>query len=289
MGDGILAQALQVETFQDVELHGDSVHATLRHDGPRRPGQFRRWLTCRSGLAIAMPVDDLLEIGAGGGSLARVNSLGLLQVGPDSAGSSPGPVCYGLGGSEPTVTDADLVLGYLNPNFFLGGMLLDGAAAAEAIGRHIAGPMKRSPVEAAWGIYDLVNETMAAAARVYVAEKWQNARSLSLVAFGGAGPAHAAGLARKLGCPRVIVPPRPGAMSSLGLLVAPMAFERSRSLRLLLAEANFQDLDRIARDMEGEASAAPSSGNSHKRSSRGRRRVSGRRSPPCRTGSTGTR
>ncbi len=207
-----------------------------------------------SGLPAAVPVYDLLEIGAGGGSIARVDDLGLIRVGPDSAGSTPGPACYGLGGAAPTVTDADLALGYLNPDYFLGGrMALDRAAAERAVGTHLAEATGLTPLEAAAGIHEIVNENMAAAARIYCAEKGKAPPELSLVAFGGAGPVHAAGLARKLGCPRLVVPPHSGVMSSLGLLAAPVAFERSRAVRRILKAVDPAALEAGFRALEAEA------------------------------------
>ena len=129
-----------------------------------------------SGIPIAIPVYDLLEIGAGGGSIARVNDLGLLQVGPKSAGSDPGPACYGIGGNAPTVTDADLVLGFLNADYFLGGeMELDASRARTTIDQDVAKRASLSVTQAAWGIHNLVNETMASAARVYISDKAQAA------------------------------------------------------------------------------------------------------------------
>jgi len=209
-----------------------------------------------SGIPIATPVYDLLEIGAGGGSIARVNALGLLQVGPDSSGSAPGPACYARGGEDPTVTDADLVLGFLDADSFLGGaMRLSREAADRAVAARIAGPLKTRVAEAAWGIHNLVNETMASAARVHIAEKGQTPRNLSLVAFGGAGPVHAAGLARKLGCPRLIVPPLPGVMSAFGLLTAQMSIERPRAVRRLLADCAPQELETWSVALEKEAAA----------------------------------
>jgi len=209
-----------------------------------------------SGLPAAVPVYDLLEIGAGGGSIARVDDLGLIRVGPESAGSTPGPACYGLGGAAPTVTDADLVLGYLNPDYFLGGrMALDRAASERAIGTHLAEATGLTTLEAAAGVHEIVNENMASAARIYVAEKGKAPPELSLVAFGGAGPVHAAGLARKLGCPRLVVPPHSGVMSSLGLLAAPVAFERSRAVRLILKAVDLPALEAGFRELEAEAGA----------------------------------
>jgi N-methylhydantoinase A/oxoprolinase/acetone carboxylase beta subunit len=210
-----------------------------------------------SGYPVTVPVYDLLEIGAGGGSIALISDLGLLQVGPASAGSNPGPACYSLGGDQPTVTDADLVLGNLNADYFLGGeMPLDKSAAKRAIWKHVAEHSSLSTMEAAAGIYRLVNENMAAAARIYIADKGKVASHLTLVSSGGAGPAHAVDLARKLGIRRVIVPPHPGVMSSLGLLAAPIAFERSRTINRLVEtvdareiEAIFQDLERTATEL----------------------------------------
>ena len=205
-----------------------------------------------SGLPVAVPVYDLLEIGAGGGSIARINDLGLLQVGPDSAGSDPGPASYGLGGAAPTVTDVDLLLGYLNPDYFLGGrMRLDTAAAADAVGV-LAEAGGLTPVDAAAGVHELVNVNMASAARMYLTEKGLAAPQLSLVAFGGAGPVHAVDLARKLGCPRVIVPPFSGVMSSLGLLAAPVAFERSRAIRRILRTLDPETVESAFRELERE-------------------------------------
>ena len=209
-----------------------------------------------SGLPAAVPVYDLLEIGAGGGSIARVNDLGLLQVGPDSAGSDPGPASYGLGGTVATVTDADLLLGYLNPDYFLGGQMhLDVTAAQGAVRDNLAEMTGLTSIEAAAGIHELVNENMASAARMYVAEKGKAPSRLSLVAFGGAGPVHAVGLARKLGCPRVVVPPFSGVMSSFGLLAAPVAFERSRAVRQIVRTLNLDAVEAAFVDIEKEARA----------------------------------
>ncbi len=181
-----------------------------------------------SGLPVKVPVLDLMEIGAGGGSIARPTPLGLLQVGPESAGADPGPACYGLGGDRPTATDACLVLGYLDPARFLGGtMRLDQEAAGRALDRLRSLGLDR--LEAAWGVYRIVCENMARAARVHVIEKGEDPRRFPVIAFGGAGPLHAARVARILAAPRVIVPPVSGVASALGFLVAPASFELSRS------------------------------------------------------------
>src|SRR5262249_38969829 len=177
-----------------------------------------------SGLPIRVPVIELIEIGAGGGSIARIDRLGLLKVGPESAGADPGPACYGLGGTEPTVTDADLVLGYLDPSFFLGGrMRLDVNAASRAIEERVAQPLGLSLTDAAWGIHRVVNENMAAAARIHGIERGKDLRAYPLFAFGGAGPVHAWAVGRILKVPRVLVPFGAGGNSAWGLLGAPLA------------------------------------------------------------------
>ncbi len=187
-----------------------------------------------SGLPIKAPVIDMIEIGAGGGSIAWIDEVGLLRVGPLSAGADPGPACYGKGGSEPTVTDANLVLGFYDPGFFLGGrMTLDRAAAEQALVK-VAEPLGLSITEAALGIHRIVTEQMAAAARVHLIEKGRDPRAHAMIGFGGAGPAHVAEVARILGVTEVMVPPASGAASALGFLTAPLAFEQVRSLPIIL-------------------------------------------------------
>ncbi len=186
-----------------------------------------------SGLPIKSPVIEMIEIGAGGGSIAGIDEVGLLKVGPHSASSDPGPACYGLGGTEPTVTDANLVLGYYDPGFFLGGrMQLDVAAARRAIEERVAKPLGLSVEQAAWGIHKVVVEAMAGAARVHLVEKGKDPRAYAMVGFGGAGPAHAVDVARAMGVREVIIPPASGAASALGFLAAPLSFEAVRSMRL---------------------------------------------------------
>lgn len=183
-----------------------------------------------SGLPVRAPVIDMIEIGAGGGSVAQVGALGLITVGPQSAGSDPGPVSYGHGGDRCTVTDADLVLGYLAADRFLGGaMTLDAAAAADAIWRQVAEPMGITVEEAAWGIHATVNENMANAARVHAIERGQDPGKLSMFVSGGNGPLHGPGVAQSLGSPSVIVPPAAGVLSSLGFLSAPISIDLVRS------------------------------------------------------------
>ncbi|MCB1490487.1 MAG: hydantoinase B/oxoprolinase family protein [Rhodobiaceae bacterium] len=184
-----------------------------------------------SGLPIKAPVIEMIEIGAGGGSIAAIDEVGLLKVGPHSAGSDPGPACYGMGGIEPTVTDANLVLGFYDPGFFLGGrMALDLDAARTAVAR-VAEPLGLSIEQAALGIHKVVVEGMAAAARVHLVERGKDPRKYAMVGFGGAGPAHAVEVARAMGISRVLVPPASGAASALGFLAAPLSFEDVRSQR----------------------------------------------------------
>ncbi len=206
-----------------------------------------------SGLPIQVPVVDLMEIGAGGGSIAKFNKLGLFQVGPESAGANPGPACYAIGGKNPTVTDADLVLGYLNADFFLGGeMHLDKSASEKAITEKIANPLKTGLTEAAFGIHDLINETMAAAAKTHIAEKGGNPSVITISAFGGAGPVHAYGLAKKIGAPKILIPPLAGVGSALGFFTAPIAFDMSRSHKASLDNADFSEIEKLFESIESE-------------------------------------
>jgi len=209
-----------------------------------------------SGLPIRVPCIELIEIGAGGGSLARVDRMGLLKVGPDSAGADPGPACYAQGGKTPTVTDADLLLGYLDPGFFLGGrMRLDVDAAKRAVEDTVARPMGLSLTDAAWGIHRVVNENMAAAARVHGIERGKDLRAYPLFAFGGAGPVHAWHVGRILKVPRVLVPFGAGAMSAYGLLAAPLAFDFVRTAPQRLDAASWTQINELFREMEAEGRA----------------------------------
>ncbi|MEL6335553.1 MAG: hydantoinase/oxoprolinase family protein [Pseudomonadota bacterium] len=177
-----------------------------------------------SGLPVKTPVIELIEIGTGGGSIARLDALGRLRVGPESAGALPGPACYAKGGTQPTVTDADLVLGYLDPGFFAGGeMALDGGAAAEALAQGLGGALGLGAEGAAAAVCRMADEAMAAAARLHAVERGVDASRLALYAFGGAGPVHAWGVARILGSPAVLYPFAAGVMSAIGFLTAPLA------------------------------------------------------------------
>ena len=205
-----------------------------------------------SGLPVKTSVIEMIEIGAGGGSIARVGPLGLPKIGPESAGADPGPACYGRGGEEPTVTDADLLLGYLDPDFFLGGrMRLDYGAAEKAM-RKISDALGVDPLKAAWGVHQVVDENMANAARVHAAERGKDPRKYLLLAFGGAGPVHAHRVARALGVPGFVAPLGAGTASAFGFLCAPLSFDLARSLYGRLDELDWDAANAALAEMEEE-------------------------------------
>ena len=209
-----------------------------------------------SGLPVQSPVIDMIEIGAGGGSIAEVDVRGTIRVGPRSAGAAPGPACYGQGGDAATLTDANLVLGYLDPAFFLGGeMSLDRPAAERAIKEQIAKPLEISLARAAWGIHEVIDEDVARAFRIHASERGFDYRSSSMIAFGGSGPVHAMGVARKLGIPRVIFPVAAGVMSALGLLASPLNFEVARTRQVFVASLPAADFAATFAALEDEAMA----------------------------------
>jgi len=204
-----------------------------------------------SGLPINIPAIDMIEIGAGGGSIARVN-MGLLVVGPDSAGAMPGPMCYGIGGREPTVTDANLVLGYLNPAFFAGGeMKLDPEASAAGIRDKIARPLGYSVEQAAWGIYEVVTANMARATRVMTIERGFDPRNFAMIAFGGAGPMHGSRVAKTAGIKKVIIPIFAGVASALGMLITDPKFHFSRTYIARLNRGIMAKMNEIYQELEG--------------------------------------
>ncbi|MGB7946401.1 MAG: hydantoinase/oxoprolinase family protein, partial [Candidatus Binatia bacterium] len=213
---GTTAKLCVIEDGQPLKTHEFEVDRVYR---------FRKG----SGLPVRIPVIDMIEIGAGGGSIARLDSLGLLKVGPESSGAEPGPVCYARGGTEATVTDADLVLGYLDPNYFLGGrMTLELDRARQALAR-LAEPLRMNVEQAAWGVHQIVNENMANAARAHLGERGKDPRRMPLYAFGGAGPVHGYRVAEILRLPALISPFGAGVGSTFGLLAAPLAFDFVRS------------------------------------------------------------
>ena len=209
-----------------------------------------------SGMPISIPVIDMVGIGAGGGSLAHVDSLGQIRVGPESAGSQPGPACYGRGGTAPTVTDSDLILGKLDPAGFAGGSIpLYTERATQALDIHIGSKLYMEAVEAAWGVAEMVDENMANAARVHAVENGEDLSEYTMIAFGGAAPLHAARLCEKLGIRRCLIPQGAGVGSAIGFLRAPFSFEANNSVFMQLSSFDPVRVKELFADMEKEASA----------------------------------
>jgi N-methylhydantoinase A len=205
---------------------------------------------------VDVPALDMTTISAGGGSIAWIDGGGFLNVGPQSAGADPGPACYGRGGTRPTVTDADLVCGYLNPDYFLGGaQTLDVAAARAALAAHIADPLRMDVIVAAAGIQRIVDMRMADEVRVFAAKRGVDLSAFTLLAFGGAGAVHAAAVAEELGMRRILVPPRPGAFSALGLLCTDVVHDYIRSELRPLAEISADHAEEVFRQLEERARA----------------------------------
>ncbi|NWG23686.1 MAG: hydantoinase/oxoprolinase family protein [Pseudorhodoplanes sp.] len=255
------AEKLGIDRLMSFDMGGTTAKACLIENGePLITGLFevdRRYrFTEGSGLPVTVPSIDMIEIGAGGGSIAHVDDLGLLKVGPESAGSSPGPACYGRGVDKPTVTDADLVLGLLDAANFLGGdMKLDLAAAKKAIDG-LAVKLGVTPVQAARGIYRIVTETMASAARTHATDRGIDYRGMPLFAFGGAGPVHACEVAMLLQSSFVIVPPQSSVLSAFGTLVTPIRLDLVRSSLSRLAAIDWDRAGRVLDELADEAYAA---------------------------------
>lgn len=261
-----ISERLGIKSALSFDMGGTTAKLCVIQDG--LAGRARKFEAARvhrfvagSGFPVSVPVYDLVEIGAGGGSIAGIDQIGLIAVGPESAGASPGPACYSRGGELPTVTDANLVLGYLDKDSFLGGdMTLDKDRAETAIEGAVGNHLGLDKVSAANGIIEVVNETMAAAARIHVAEKGCDPSRLSMIAFGGAGPLHAIELARKIGCPEVVLPPHAGVMSSLGLLAAVPSFERVTSVNRLVAKLDEAGLRDTLETLREDAASFVSNG-----------------------------
>ena len=238
-------------TTAKITLIDDYLPQQSRHFEVARAYRFAKG----SGFPVRIPVIDMVEIGAGGGSIARVDSLRRIQVGPDSSGSDPGPACYARGGTAPTVTDADVVLGRIDPRHFAGGKIaLDAARAGQAVAA-LGEPLAMAVPEAAQGIAEIVDETMASAARVHAVENGKDTASRTLIAFGGAAPLHAARLAQKLGIARVVIPVDAGVGSAHGFLAAPVAYEVVRTLLLRLDQLQQVTVDALFAEMRAEAEA----------------------------------
>ena len=257
-----LAKQSGLDHVVSYDMGGTTAKMCLIENGaPDRKFEFEAGRVRRfqkgSGLPLKVSVVDMIEIGAGGGSIARVEEgSGLMKVGPRSAGAKPGPICYGRGGTEPTVTDSDLVLGRLDPSYFLGGeMALDLDAVKRAVTDRLATSLNVTPDDAALGIRRIVDETMAAATRMHLAEKGRDPRRYTLIAFGGAGPVHACDLARLLKMKRVVVPLGAGVASALGFLVAPPATDLVRSLVGRIERIDWPKVAELYAEMVEEARA----------------------------------
>ncbi|MGD9944105.1 MAG: hydantoinase/oxoprolinase family protein, partial [Burkholderiaceae bacterium] len=249
-------EARQVVAF---DMGGTTAKLCLIDDG--RPQTSRLFEVDRahrfrkgSGIPLRIPVIELVEIGAGGGSIASVDAMGRIAIGPESAGSEPGPVCYGRGGERPTVTDADLLLGRIDPaTFGNGAMMLEAAPAAQAMQRELGGPLGMSAQAAALGISEMVDETMASAVRIHAIEQGKAVHDRVLIATGGAGPLHAARLAQKLGIGRVVIPRDAGVGSAVGFLHAPVAFHCARSLYQRLSSFDAAAVNALVDELAEEA------------------------------------
>ncbi len=248
------------------DMGGTTAKICLITDGaPRTARTFEVARTTRfkkgSGMTVSIPVIDMIEIGAGGGSVTAVDRLGRIRVGPDSAGADPGPACYGRGGDRPTVTDADLVLGRLTPETFgAAGIDLDSDAAARAIGEAVGGPLSLEVGAAAVGVSEMVDENMANAARVHAVENGKDLSGFTMIAFGGAAPLHAVRLAQKLGIDEVLVPPGAGVGSAIGFLRAPFAYEAVRSHYVALDRFDPDEVNAVVAELVAEASSFVASG-----------------------------
>ena len=262
-GGAILATVIAAECGENKVLSFDMGGTTakiclIENQKPQSSRSFEVDRAARflkgSGLPLRIPVIEMVEIGAGGGSLAHVDAMGRITVGPESAGAEPGPACYGRGGTHPTVTDADLALGRIDPARFAAGRLpLDGAKAQAALQTDIGKPLGLSATLAGYGVAEIIDENMANAARVHSVERGKVIAEHSLIAFGGAAPLHAARLAEKLGIARVIVPPNAGVGSAVGFLRAPIAFEVVRSRYMRLSAFDPLAANAIIAEMRAEA------------------------------------
>jgi len=255
------AEQLSLDRLMSFDMGGTTAKACLiEHGKPLVTGLFEADRKYRfkegSGMPVTIPSIDMIEIGAGGGSIAHVDSLGLLKVGPESAGADPGPACYGRGGTEPCVTDADLVLGLLDADNFLGGdMKLDRPAALEAV-RRLGERLGTGIEDTARGIYRIVAEAMASATRAHATDRGVDYRGLPLLAFGGAGPVHACEVGALLMSRAVIFPPQASVLSAFGTLVTPVRLDLVRSALGLLDQVDWDRAGRLIDDMEREGREA---------------------------------
>lgn len=259
MGVAYLARKLDRKHVISFDMGGTTAKTCLIEDGhPHVKHDFEAGrlekFKAGSGLPLKVTVIDMIEIGSGGGSIAAVDNLGLMKVGPRSAGSVPGPVAYGKGGTRPTVTDADLLLGYLNPDYFLGGeMALQLSDVQAATDRELGRPLNMPVDVVAQGIQSIVNENMAGSTRMHLAEKGKDPRAYTMLAFGGAGPVHAFDLARRLKVRELVVPMGAGVISAFGFLVAPPATDDARGYLAPLDRIDWDEVNRLYAEMEDKA------------------------------------
>ena len=264
-GGAILAAQIAAECALPHVLSFDMGGTTakiclLTHGEPERARKFEIARAYRdmkgSGIPVRIPVIEMVEIGAGGGSIARVDKLSRITVGPDSAGSTPGPVCYGRGGTEPAVTDANLALGKIDPAYFAGGKIpLDEAAAKSALQKHIGSRLGLKEFWPAAGVTEIVEENMANAARVHAIERGHDIASCTMIAFGGGAPLHACRLAEKVGVDTIIVPKGAGVGSAIGFLRAPVAYEITKSAVISLEDFNAGRVNKLLASMTADARA----------------------------------
>ena len=258
---GLLSKHYGISDLISFDMGGTTAKACLIQGGePLITGEFevdRRYrFKPGSGMPITVPSVDMIEIGAGGGSIARMDDLGLLKVGPDSAGSDPGPACYGLGGDQPCVTDADVFLGILDPENFLGGSMPLNMQACKLAMESLAQKLNVTAEQAAFGIYSLVGETMAAAARTHATDRGVSYRGLPLLAFGGAGPIHACYVAEQLESQKVIFPKMASVLSAYGTLVTPVRLDMARSSLMRLGTIEWARVESLLEEMVSEGKTA---------------------------------
>ena len=269
-GGAILAARIAAETGEDEVLSFDmgGTTAKLCLIDEMRPQTARRFEIARaerfikgSGMPVRIPVIEMIEIGAGGGSIAGVDRLGRVQVGPQSAGSTPGPAAFGKGGTRATVTDADVALGLIDPDRFAEGRLrIDRGAAEAALTKDVGAPLELDAAAAAYAVSAIVDENMANAGRMHAVESGKDLSKRVMIAFGGNGPLHATRVARKAQVSRVLIPQSPGVGSAIGFLYAPVSFEIIRSRYATLAELDLDGLNRFFEDMVAEAEAVVRAG-----------------------------
>jgi N-methylhydantoinase A len=254
-----IAGRFGLEKVVSYDMGGTTAKICLIEDyAPRTARTFevaRTYRFCKgSGMPVSIPVIEMIEIGAGGGSIAWVDAMGRIQTGPESAGSEPGPACYGRGGSRPAITDADLVLGKLDPNNFAGGAIkLDASASEQAIMRDIGDRLSLDALSTAFGICEVVDENMANAARVHAVENGKNISDNLMIAFGGAAPLHATRLCEKLGIDRCLVPQGAGVGSAIGFLKAPFGYEALASRLTRLSQLKAGDVNALIADLKTSA------------------------------------